>query len=67
MTQIRQLTTRVNEISIMCKQVEKSINAFRDTSYHCTIKIVGIPTVAERQAPEQTTQLCLRLFSSLGV
>lgn len=67
MTQIKQLTTRVNEVSIICEQVARSIIAFLDISYHCTIKIVGIPTVGEREALEQTTQLCLKLFCSLGV
>lgn len=36
-------------------------------SYQCTIKIIGMQTVAEREAPEQTAQLWLKLFSALGV
>ena len=67
MTQIKQLTARVNEISIMCEQIAKAINIFETYSYQCNIKIVGMPTVAERETTEQTAKLCLKLFSALGV
>ena len=67
MTQIKQLTARVNEISITCEQIAKAINAFETYSYQYNIKIVGMPTVAERETMEQTAELCLKLFSALGV
>ena len=67
MTQIKQLTVRVNEISIMCEQIAKAINAFETYSYQCNIKIVGMPTITKRETPEQTAELYLKLFSALGV
>ena len=67
MTQIKQLTARVNEISIMREQIAKAINAFETYSYQYNIKNVGMPTVVERETTEQTAELCLKLFSALGV
>ena len=54
MTQIKQLTARVKEISIKCEQIAKAINAFETYSYQCNIKIVGMPTVAEPSTPSTT-------------
>ena len=67
MTQIKQLTTRVNEISIVCERISKAIDALEAYSYQYNIKIVGVPIVTERETPEQTANLCSRLFSALGV
>ena len=67
MTQIKQLSERVNEISIICEQITKAINTFDTYSYQYNIKIVGMPTVAQRETTEQTAELCLKLFSALGV
>ena len=38
-----------------------------DYSYHYNIKIVGVSAVAERETAQQTADLCIKLFTALGV
>ena len=64
--QIQQLTKRVEEISIRCDRFSKSLDVFQEYSYHYNVKIVGLPTVTENETSDQTTHLCLKLFSALG-
>ena len=59
--QIQELFPRVNEISILCDHIRKSIEA----SEAYNIKIVGVPTVAERETSQQTADLCMTLFAAL--
>ena len=47
--------------------IQKPLDTFELYSYQFNIKIVGMPMVAEREHPEQTANLCLELFSALGV
>ena len=47
--------------------ITKSLDAFEEYSYQYNVKIVGLPTVAENEISEQTTHLCLKLFSALEV
>ena len=63
--QIQELSSRVNEISILCDHIRKSIEASEVYSYQFNIKIVGVPTVAEREISQQTADLCMTLFAAL--
>ena len=56
-----------DKISETCNHIQKSLDTFELYSYQFNIKIVGMPMVAEREHPEQTANLCLQLFSALGV
>ena len=56
-----------NKISETCDHIQKSLHTFELHSYQFNIKIVRMPMVAEREHPEQTANLCLQLFSALGV
>ena len=51
--QIQQLTKRVEEISIRCDGITKSLDAFEEYSYQYNVKIVGLPTVAENETSDQ--------------
>ena len=64
--QIQQLTKRVEEISIRCDQIAKSVDAFEEYSYQYNVKIVGLPTVAENETSDQTTHHFLKLFFCIG-
>ena len=44
--QIKQLFTRVAEISILCDQIAKSIDALEAHSYQFNVKIVGMPAAS---------------------
>ena len=65
--QIKELAVKVNEISNLCDRITKSIEASEAYSYQFNLKIVGLPTVAERESPQQTANICLKLFAALGV
>ena len=67
MIQIKQSTPRVNKISIMREQIAKVMSAFEIYSYQCNIKIVGMLTITEPETLDQTSELCLKFFSALGV
>ena len=61
------IRARLDKISETCDHIQTSLDAFELYSYQFNIKIVGMPMVAEREHPEQTANLCLQLFSALGV
>ena len=65
--QIQNLISRIDEISVLCDQIRKSIEASEAYSYQFNIKIVGVPTAAERESSQQTADLFLKLFAALGV
>ena len=56
-----------HKISETCDHIQKSLDTFELYSYQFNIEIVGMLMVAEREHPEQTANLCLQLFSALGV
>jgi len=62
-----ELISRVNEISTLCDYITKSVEASEAYSYQFNIKTVGVPTVPERETTEQTADLCIKLFATLGV
>ena len=64
---IQELAARVDEISTLCDRITNSIEASEAYSYRFNLKIVGVPTVAERESPQQTANICLKLFAALGV
>ena len=65
--ELEEIRARLDKISETCDRIQKSLDAFELYSYQFNIKIVGMPMVAEREHPEQTANLCLQLFSALGV
>ena len=65
--ELEEISARLDKISETCDHIQKSLDAFELYSYQFNIKIVGMPMVAEREHPEKTANLCLQLFSALGV
>ena len=65
--ELEEISARLDKISETCDRIQKLLDAFELYSYQFNIKIVGMPMVAEREHPEQTVNLCLQLFSALGV
>ena len=49
--QIKELVARVDEISTLCDRITKSIEASEAYSYRFNLKIVVVPSVAERESP----------------
>lgn len=50
MLRINQLTARVNEISIMCDNIAKAIDAFEAYSYQSNIKTAGMLALSENES-----------------
>lgn len=50
MLRINQLTARVNEISIMCDNIAKAIDAFEAYSYQNNIKTAGMLALSENES-----------------
>lgn len=65
--ELQEIKTRLNMIADKCQNISSAIDAMELYSYQYNVKIVGMPLVAERETSEQTTSLCLQLFSLLGV
>ena len=58
---------KVNKISEKCERIAKFIEESEAYSYQYNIKIVGVQAVAERETAQQTADLCIKLFTALGV
>ena len=65
--ELQRIKSRLNAISDACDRLEKSIDAFESYSYQFSVKTVGMPLVADQKTSEQTTNLCLQLFTKMGV
>ena len=65
--QIKRLSSKLDTIFFQVDRISQAIDSFEMYSYHYNIKIVGIPQVAETQSSEDTTSICLKLFSCIGV
>ena len=65
--ELEEIRARLDKISETCDRIQRSLDTFELHSYQFNIKIVGMPIVAEREHHEQTANLCLQLFSALGV
>ena len=57
----------VNEISILCDHIYLANLASEAYNYQFIIKVVGVPTVAERETSQQTADLSTTLFFAFGV
>ena len=47
-------------------RIDKAIDDILYYSYQYNLKIVGVPQIIENESAEDTANLCLKLFSSLG-
>ena len=64
--ELKEIRSRLDKISEACV-IQNSIDAFESNSYQFNIKIVEMLIVSERVRSEQSSNLCLQLFSALGV
>ncbi|XP_068717170.1 uncharacterized protein [Montipora capricornis] len=54
------LLTKVNELS-------SAIDLAQEYSYSYNVKLVGVPELKQRESAYETSQLCLKIFSAIGV
>ena len=48
-------------------RIDKAIGDMLFYSYQYNLKIVGVPHVGETESSAETVELCVKLFSALGV
>ncbi|CAB4031762.1 Hypothetical predicted protein [Paramuricea clavata] len=56
----------VEIISTKCDKIAKAVDQLEDYSYQYNLKIVGIPQEQATETEEQTVNLCLNLFKTIG-
>ena len=65
--QIKRLSSKLDTISSQVDRISQAIDSSEMYRYqynqYNTIKIVGIPQVAETEPPEDTPSICLKLYS----
>ena len=64
--ELQDLQSRISAVSTKCEEISAAIEGLEDYSYKYNVKIVGLPSLGERESSDQTTKLCLGLFSALG-
>ena len=49
------------------RNVDRIDKAIDEMLYQCNLNIVGVPLISERGSAQDTAELCVKLFSGLGV
>ena len=65
--QLKLLFSRVSTVSKRCDEIAAAIDEMLLYSYQYNLKIVGMPMLSERKTTKETANLCLKLFSAMGV
>ena len=63
----QKLESRLNTIESRPTNIAKAIDDIMTYSYQYNIKITGVPPASDREASEETANVCLRIFASIGV
>ena len=66
-TIIESFQNRLNKLATQVEAVTKAIDDALSYSYQYNLKIVGVPQTNEKETAEETTSLCLKIFTKIGV
>ena len=58
---------RLDLLTVNVDRIDKAISEMVYYSYQYNLKIVGVPLIAESESAQDTAELCVKLFSGLGV
>ena len=64
---IQQITKKMDSNSKKCDEITEAIEATEQYSYQYNIKIMGVPLLNKKESAETTTNLCIKLFTAMGV
>ena len=64
---LQNLSRRLDILTENVTRIDKAIDDMLFYSYQYNLKIVGVPHVGETESSEETVELCVKLFSALGV
>ncbi|XP_068680366.1 uncharacterized protein [Montipora foliosa] len=56
----------VKHLSSQVHKISSSLDQVLEYSYSYNIKLVGVPELKQREGADETLQLCMRIFSSIG-
>ena len=56
----------VKHLSSQVDKISSSLDQVLEYSYSYNIKLVGVPELKQRESADETLQLCMRIFSSIG-
>ena len=58
---------RLDLLTVKVDKTDKAIDEMLYYSYQYNLKIVGVPLISERESAQDTAELCVKLFTGLGV
>jgi len=58
---------RLDLLTVKVDRTDKAIDEMLYYSYQYNLKIVGVPLISERESAQDTAELCVKLFTGLGV
>ena len=64
---LKKFSRRLDLLSENVDRIDKAIDEMLYYSYQYNLKIVGVPQISENESATQTADLCVKLFSGLGV
>ena len=64
---LQNLSRRLDMLTENVARIDKAIGDMLFYSYQYNLKIVGVPHVGETESSAETVELCVKLFSALGV
>ncbi|CAB4043935.1 Hypothetical predicted protein, partial [Paramuricea clavata] len=65
--ELDQIKAEIKEVSKKYTEISNAIAAIEDYSFNYNVKVVGMPVVSEHERADETVEICLRLFTALGV
>lgn len=64
--EIGKLARKLDSLAKDVDRIDKAIDDILSYSYQYNLKIVGVPQIKENESAHETTNLCLKMFSTLG-
>ena len=64
---LENFSRRLDLLTVNVDRIDKAIDEMLYYSYQYNLKIVGVPLISESESVQDTAELCVKLFSGLGV
>ena len=64
---LENFSRRLDLLTVSVDRIDKAIDEMLYYSYQYNLKIVGVPLISESESAQDTAELCVKLFSGLGV
>ena len=64
---LENFSRRLDLLTVNVDRIDKAIDEMLYYSYQYNLKIVGVPLISESESAQDIAELCVKLFSGLGV